>query len=115
MPGDPFVQTTLYVVAPLYEPLTSALIWPMIAHQLNYLGQRHIAQVVGLFAAGSYATDSSRVIEDASCYAAMAELEAFTGRRRADLAKVMASLRDEVPKRARSTVRCRKSGWAPAL
>ena len=66
VPGDPFVQTTLYVIAPLYEPLTSALIWPTIAHQLNYLGQRHIAQVVGIFAAGSYATDSSRTIEDAS-------------------------------------------------
>ena len=26
VPGDPFVQTTLYVIAPLYEPLTSALI-----------------------------------------------------------------------------------------
>ena len=92
VPGDPFVQTTLYVIAPLYEPLTSALIWPTIAHQLNYLGQRHIAQVVGIFAAGSYATDSSRTIEDASCYAALAELEAFTGLRRANLKQVISSV-----------------------
>ena len=92
VPGDPFVQTTLYVIAPLYEPLTSALIWPTIAHQLNYLGQRHIAQVVGIFAAGSYATDSSRTIEDASCYAALAELEAFSGLRRANLKQVISSI-----------------------
>ncbi|MXZ19296.1 MAG: hypothetical protein F4Y84_01540 [Caldilineaceae bacterium SB0665_bin_25] len=92
VPGDPFVQTTLYVIAPLYEPLTSALIWPMIAHQLNYLAQRHIAQVVGIFAAGSYATDTNRTIEDASCYAALAELEAFTGLRRANLKQVISSI-----------------------
>ena len=94
-PGDPFVQTTLYVIAPLYEPLTSALIWPTIAHQLHYLGQRHIAQVVGIFAAGSYATDSSRMIEDASCYATMAELEALTGVRDANLTQFMSLLREE--------------------
>ena len=92
VPGDPFVQTTLYVIAPLYEPLTAALIWPAIAHQLNYLGQRHIAQVVGIFAAGSYATDSSRTVEDASCYAALAELEAFSGLRRANLKQVVSSI-----------------------
>ncbi len=92
VPGDPFVQTTLYVIAPLYEPLTSALIWPTIAHQLNYLGQRHVAQVVGIFAAGSYATDSSRTVEDACCYAALAELEAFTGLRRANLKQVISSI-----------------------
>ena len=92
VPGDPFVQTTLYVIAPLYEPLTAALIWPTIAHQLNYLGQRHIAQVVGIFAAGSYATDSSRTMEDASCYAALAEMEAFTGLRRANLKQVISSI-----------------------
>ncbi len=99
VPGDPFVQTTLYVIAPLFEPLTSALIWPTIAHQLNYLGQRHIAQVVGIFAAGSYATDSSRVIEDATCYAAMAELEALTGLRPVNLAKFTASMRQDLGKR----------------
>lgn len=102
VPGDPFVQTTLYVIAPLFEPLTSALIWPTIAHQLNYLGQRHIAQVVGIFAAGSYATDSSRVIEDATCYAAMAELEALTGLRPANLAKLTASMRQDLGKRGTS-------------
>lgn len=83
VPGDPFVQTTLYVVAPLYEPLTSALIWPTLTHLVEYLGQRHVSQVVGIFATGSYATDSTRVVEDAACYAALSELEALTGLRSA--------------------------------
>ncbi len=95
VPSDPFVQTTLYVIAPLYEPVTSALIWPTIAHQLHYLGQRHIAQVVGIFATGSYATDSSRIIEDASCYAAIAELEALTGLRRANLTQFQSLLQED--------------------
>ncbi len=81
VPGDPFVQTTLYVVAPLYEPLTSALVWPTVAHLLRYLGRRHIAQVVAIFATGSYAADRGRVYEDASAYAALAEMEALTGLR----------------------------------
>lgn len=79
VPGDPFVQTTLYVVAPLYEPLTSALVWPTVAHLLRYLGHRHISQVVAIFATGSYAPDRGRVYEDASAYAALAEMEALTG------------------------------------
>ncbi|MCL4834477.1 MAG: hypothetical protein KJZ86_18675 [Caldilineaceae bacterium] len=81
VPGDPFVQTTLYVVAPLYEPLAAALVWPTVAHLLRYLGRRHIAQVVAIFATGSYAADRSRVYEDASSYAALAEMEALTGLR----------------------------------
>ncbi len=78
-PGDPFVQTTLYVVGPLYEPLTSPLIWPTVTHLLAFLGQRHVAQVVGIFATGSYAQDASRRVEDAAAVAALAELEALAG------------------------------------
>ena len=54
------------------------------------------------FASGSYATDSSRVIEDAACYAAMAELEALTGLRQANLAKLTASMRQDLGKRGTS-------------
>lgn len=72
---DPFVQTTLYVVAPLYEPLTSALIWPLLAGLMNRIGQRHVSQVVALFATGSYATDLTRPVEDAASFSALAELE----------------------------------------
>ncbi len=78
VPGDPFVQTTLYVVAPLFEPLSSALIWPTLVHLLNYLGDRHISQVVAIFATGSYAGDNSRAVEDATSFAALAELEALS-------------------------------------
>lgn len=81
VPGDPFVQTTLYVVAPLYEPLAAALLWPILAQLLDYVGRRHISQVVGVFATGSYATDSSRIQENASSYASLTELEVLTGLR----------------------------------
>jgi len=76
---DPFVQTTLYVIAPLFEPLTSALIWPLVAQFMERVGQRHVAQVTALFATGSYATDLTRPVEDATAFAALAELEALTG------------------------------------
>ena len=78
-PDDPFVQTTLYVVAPLFEPLSSALIWPLVGSLMARLGRRHISNVVGLFATGSYATDLTRGIEDAAAHSALVELEVLTG------------------------------------
>lgn len=75
---DPFVQTTLYVIAPLYEPLTSALLWPLVARLMDRVGQRHVSQVVALFATGSYATDLTRPVEDAATFGALAELEYLT-------------------------------------
>lgn len=78
-PDDPFVQTTLYVLAPLFEPLASALVWPIVAGLMQRLGRRHISTVVGLFATGSYALDRTRPVEDAAAYAALAELEVLTG------------------------------------
>lgn len=72
---DPFVQTTLYVIAPLYEPVTSALIWPLLAQLMSRIGQRHVSQVVAMFATGSYATDLTRPVEDAAAFSALAELE----------------------------------------
>jgi hypothetical protein len=79
---DPFVQTTLYVIAPLFEPLTSALIWPLVAQFMERVGQRHVAQVTAFFATGSYATDLTRPVEDAAAFAALAELETLTGLQR---------------------------------
>ena len=84
-PDDPYVQTTLYVVAPLYEPLASALIWPVVAQLMQRLGRRNITQVVGVFATGSYASDVSRAVENATSYAALSELEILTGQRRNEL------------------------------
>lgn len=80
-PDDPFVQTTLYVVAPLFEPLASAQIWPLVAALMARMGRRHISNVVGLFATGSYATDLTRGIEDAAAASALHELEILTGMR----------------------------------
>ena len=46
-PDDPFVQTTLYVVAPFFEPLATAPLWPVVAQLMERAGRRHISQVVG--------------------------------------------------------------------
>jgi hypothetical protein len=81
-PDDPFVQTTLYVIAPMFEPLTSALIWPLVGALMARLGRRHISNVVGMFATGSYATDLTRGVEDAATYTALTELEVLTGVRK---------------------------------
>lgn len=81
-PDDPFVQTTLYVIAPMFEPLTSAMIWPMVGGLMARMGRRHISNVVGMFATGSYATDLTRGVEDAATYTALTELEVLTGIRK---------------------------------
>ena len=92
-PDDPFVQTTLYVVAPLFEPLASALIWPIVAGLMGRLGRRHISNVVALFAAGSYAVDRTRPLEDAAAHAALSEMELLTGLRRDPQAQAALGLR----------------------
>ncbi len=92
-PDDSFVQTTLYVVAPLFEPLASALIWPVVAALMGRLGRRHISNVVALFAMGSYAVDRTRALEDAAAYAALSELELLTGLRSDDQAQAALGLR----------------------
>ncbi len=98
-PDDPFVQTTLYVLAPLYEPLTSALIWPLVSGLMARLGRRHISNVVGFFATGSYATDLTRGVEDAATHAALMELETLMGLRRDEtrLATLSATIRATQP------------------
>ncbi len=79
VPDDPYVQTALYAVAPLYEPLATALIWPTVAGLMARLSRRHLTQVVGLWAMGSYATDASRGVENAAAVRALDEMEALTG------------------------------------
>lgn len=93
-PDDPFVQTTLYVVAPLYEPLAAAMIWPVVAQLLQRLGRRNISQVVALLGLGSHASDISRAVENGAAYASLAELEILCGLRgeaagRAELAALV--------------------------
>lgn len=76
---DPLVQSTLYVVASLAEPLTSALIWPIVSELVATLGNRNIVNVVAILSTGSFAQDDTRVIEEASSYVALSELEALSG------------------------------------
>lgn len=77
-PEDPQVETTLYVVASLSEPLTSALLWPVVSELLHSIGPRGVVNVTAILATGSFADDDSRVIEEASAYVALTELEALT-------------------------------------
>jgi len=78
-PCDPFVQTNIYVVAPLTEPLASAMIWPILAELIADLGRRAINSVIAFFLTGSFATDHTRAIEEASTYATLRELEIMSG------------------------------------
>ena len=64
--NDAFVQTTIYIIASLAEPLTSALMWPVLRQILAQLGRRRIARVTGLLATGSFAQGRSRLVEEAA-------------------------------------------------
>ena len=101
---DPLVQTSIYVVASLCEPLASALIWPILSELHGLLGKRHVVNVVGLFATGSFAIDDTRAIEDAAAHLALMEIEGFDGY---DLEK-QAELEYVVTNNA-------KSGWRDRL
>lgn len=76
---DPYVQTNIYVVASMAEPLTSALIWPIISELTAALGTRNIARVIAFFATGSFALDDTAAVEEAACYTALREIESLTG------------------------------------
>ncbi|MEJ5200156.1 MAG: hypothetical protein WHX53_14655, partial [Anaerolineae bacterium] len=76
---DPFVQTTIYVIASLVEPRTSALIWPVVAELVEAFGRRHVSRVIAFLSTASFAMDDSRAIEEAASYMALRELEALTG------------------------------------
>lgn len=75
-PADPFVRTSLFVVASLAEPTTSPLIWPLLIELMAMLGNRHLVSVIGLLATGSFASDP---VEDAAAYTALRELLALQG------------------------------------
>lgn len=100
---DPLVQTTIYIVASLAEPLTSALVWPIVSEMVATLGTRNVVNVVALFATGSFATDDTRVLEEASAYMALTELEALMG----------LPTRPAAPNPLQAVVKdAGKSGWA---
>jgi len=74
---DPFVRTTIYIVASLAEPHASALLWPVIAELEAELGARHIARVVAFLGTGSFAHGSQRMLEEAAVHVALNEMEAL--------------------------------------
>ena len=76
---DPFVQTTIYVIAPLSEPLASALVWPVVSELVGALKRRHVSRVIAFFSTASFAPDDGRAIEEATAHMSRRELEALTG------------------------------------
>lgn len=78
-PRDPFVQTTIYVIAPLSEPGASALVWPVVSELVEALSRRHVSRVITFFSVASFAPDAGRAIEEATAHLARRELEALTG------------------------------------
>ncbi|MBP1778445.1 MAG: hypothetical protein H6Q86_4456, partial [candidate division NC10 bacterium] len=76
---DPFVQTTIYVIAPLSEPLASALVWPVVSELVGALKRRHVSRVIAFFSMASFAPDDGRAIEEATAHMSLRELEVLTG------------------------------------
>jgi hypothetical protein len=76
---DPLVQTTIYVIAPLSEPLASALVWPVVSELVGALRRRHVSRVIAFFSTASFAPDDGRAIEEATAHMSLRELEALTG------------------------------------
>ena len=76
---DPLVQTTIYVIAPLSEPLASALVWPVVSELVGALKRRHVSRVIAFFSTASFAPDDGRAIEEATAHMSLRELEALTG------------------------------------
>lgn len=76
---DPFVQTTIYVLAALGEPRASTLVWPIVSELVETFSRRHVSRVIAFFSTASFAPDDGRTIEEASVHTALRELEALTG------------------------------------
>lgn len=96
---DPHVQTNIYVVASLAEPLTSALIWPIISELAATLGTRNVARVIAFFSTGSFALDHTASVEEVCSHAALHEIESLTG------------IRSTGQEELRKQVRGSKGGW----
>ncbi len=75
---DPFVQTTIYVIAPLSEPRASALVWPVVSELVGTLRRRHVARVIAFFSTASFAPDDGRAIEEATVHMSLREIEALS-------------------------------------
>ena len=78
-PRYPFVQTTIYVIAPLSEPRASALVWPVVSELVEAFSRRHVSRVIAFFSTASFAPDDGHALEEATAHMALRELEALTG------------------------------------
>jgi hypothetical protein len=76
---DPFVQTAIYVIAPLTEPRASALMWPVVSELARMLRRGHVSKVIAFLSTASFAPDGERAIEEATAHMSLRELEALTG------------------------------------
>lgn len=81
---DPFVQTTIYVIAPLYEPRASALVWPVVSELVGALRRRHVSRVIAFFSTASFAPGDGRAVEEATVHMSLRELEALADPRGRD-------------------------------
>lgn len=77
-PTESLMQTNIYIVASLTEPLTSVMIWPLLAALRNVVGDGRLAQVVGILNIGSFAVGHHIALEAGCVHAALSELEVLT-------------------------------------
>lgn len=72
---DPHIQTTIYVLCSLNEPLATAIAWPLVAALRAQMDVERVAEVVLLAMTGSFSSGESRRVEEASCWVAVCELD----------------------------------------
>ncbi len=78
-PSESLLQTNIYIVASLTEPLTSVMIWPLLAGLKRALGTGRVAQMTGIFNIGSFAVEQHIALESSCVHVALSELEVLMG------------------------------------
>jgi hypothetical protein len=78
-PSESLLQTNIYIVASLTEPLTSVMIWPLLVGLKRVLGTGRISQVTGIFNIGSFAVEQHIALEASCVHVALSELEILMG------------------------------------
>lgn len=78
-PSESLLQTNIYIVASLTEPLTSVMIWPLLAALKRTLGTGRVAQMTGIFNIGSFAAEQHIALESSCVHVALSELEVLLG------------------------------------
>lgn len=78
-PSESLLQTNIYIVASLTEPLTSVMIWPLLAALKRALGTGRVVQMTGIFNIGSFAVEQHIALESSCVHVALSELEVLMG------------------------------------